>query len=99
MAQLFPFPHGLVSQQSKSLLCVWHVGADIGSTFKAKVAVAAPVLSAVVYCGIAGIDDLSTTNITDCRLCVYHFPLTLCMYGVVRLFQIVFMIVENQAAD
>ena len=35
MAQLFPFPHGFVSKQAKSLLWVWYMGADIGSAIKA----------------------------------------------------------------
>ena len=35
VTQHFTFPHGPISQQAKSLLWVWYMGADIGSAIKA----------------------------------------------------------------
>ena len=75
MAHHFALAHRLVRQQTKGFPRPGNVGADIGPAVEAEVAVAAPVLSAVIDRGVAGIDDLPAADVSDFRLCVDHFML------------------------
>ena len=65
MAQHFALAHRLICQQAKGFPGPRDVGASVGSAVEAEAAVAAPVLPAVIDCGVAGIDDLSAADVAD----------------------------------